>query len=119
MELKTNLMKRNKPANVALLAFSWTLERIGALLGWPTEPVLALMRRADDLFGELSRLREAQVRSWNPATRSAATRQGSASHLTGNRPQPSRWAAGTSPSSCKAVSRPLASIVVAYALTGQ
>ena len=39
------------PANVALLGFSWTLERISALLGWPAEPVLALMRLADDLFG--------------------------------------------------------------------
>ncbi len=39
------------PANVALLGFCWTLERISALLGWPAEPVLALMRLADDLFG--------------------------------------------------------------------
>jgi hypothetical protein len=32
------------PANVALLGFSWTLEPISPLLGWPAEPVLALMR---------------------------------------------------------------------------
>lgn len=39
------------PANVALLALCWTLERVSTLLGWSTEPVLALMRGADDLFG--------------------------------------------------------------------
>jgi hypothetical protein len=38
------------PANVALLALCWTLERISSLLGWPTEPVLALLSEADDLF---------------------------------------------------------------------
>jgi hypothetical protein len=39
------------PPNVALLALCWTLERISSLLGWPTEPVLALLNEADDLFG--------------------------------------------------------------------
>jgi hypothetical protein len=39
------------PANVALLALCWTLERLSTLMGWSTEPVLELMRRADDLFG--------------------------------------------------------------------
>lgn len=39
------------PANIAFLALCRTVERFCVLLGWTREPVLALLRAADHLFG--------------------------------------------------------------------
>lgn len=39
------------PANVAFLAFCWSVERIAHLLGWPVQPVHQLLVAADRTFG--------------------------------------------------------------------